>query len=91
MNSFDQRHDILDRRLRKDAMAKIENMTVALTGEIENMFGLPTQLFRPREQCNRIQVSHDGSIMTDPIPRLVKPNAPVDADDITTGVTHELE
>ena len=79
---------MLDRRRRQNAVAQIENMSIAASSPAQNVFHPAFNFMERRIQYDRIQVPLYGAIVTDHGPCLIEMDAPINANDIASGFPH---
>ncbi len=66
-------------------MAEIENMAGPAGGAAENLCHATFDVFRRREQRDRIEVALHGDVVTDSGPAFVEIDAPVETDHVAAG------
>src|ERR1700738_3179622 len=82
---------MIDRRLRQNTVAEIEDMAGPSAGAVENQSCAPPNFGDLSEQRNRIEIALNRDAIAEPRPRLRKIDAPVEADNVAAGFTHEFE
>ena len=70
MNCFYQSDHILNRGIRKDTVTEVENMSGSTLCAVKNPFDLFLDEIDGAEENNRIEVSLNGHIISQPCPRL---------------------
>jgi hypothetical protein len=80
--------DMLDRRRRQNAVAQVENMSIAAGSPVQDIFHPAFNFMERAIQCDRIQVPLHGAIVTDHGPCLIEMDAPINADDIASSLPH---
>src|SRR5438105_13074876 len=91
VDQLDQALKGLDRSVRKDAVAEVEDMPGAARCSTEHRQRFRLNCPPRRETHSRIEVALDGDVEADPLPRFVERNPPVHADDVRTGVSHQRQ
>src|SRR6202011_4339906 len=79
---------VLDRRLRQNAMAEIENVSRPSAGTPQNFVRARLQFFPAGEEQNRIQIALHGAAKFQAAPAIVKRNAPVEPNHLRSGFLH---
>jgi len=82
---LDEEADVLDRRVRQDAVAEVEDVPGATGSLVEDLLGLASQVVTGSEERGRVEVALDGAIGADCRPGVGQCDTPVDADHIGTG------
>ena len=82
--------DALGRCLGQYPVSQVENVTRAPRRPIEHVQYLGLKLARWCQQSDRIEVPLDAAI-GEALPSLVERDAPVHADQVAAGFTHEIE
>ncbi len=81
MHRVDQCDRIINRRLREDAVAEVEDVAGAAGGLSENFGGAAADFGAVGEKHAGVEVALHGAVEADGAPGVVEANAPVDADD----------
>jgi len=91
MHRLHHRDRIFNRRLGQDAVSEVKDMAVGrvrLGNDV--LYPLPDIFLGPEEYAG-IQVSLDDNFLAEPFHRMCHIDSPVYADDISTGLLHDLE
>src|SRR5690349_4072989 len=72
--------------VRQDAVAEIENVARASGSATQHVVGGSEEAIRGSEERGRIEISLDGSVVSNRCPCFIERQPPVDADHIATGV-----
>src|SRR5208282_2280116 len=78
VNRIDERDYVIDRRIRKYAVAEIEDMSGAPARLIENRAGACADFGNVREQRDRIQIALYRHAVIEPRPRVGEIDAPIE-------------
>ena len=79
---------IVDWGFGEDAVAEIEDVAGASGGAAENVFGARLQFLPVGEEQNRIEIALHGALVIEASPAFVERDAPVEADDVRSGLFH---
>src|SRR5437763_11226660 len=90
VHGLDERDDVLDRSLRQYAVAEVEDVAGAVRRPVENDFGAAAYDVGRGEECDRVEVAHDGHV-AEPRPCVVEPHAPAEADNVAPRLLHQLK
>src|SRR5436305_10689877 len=90
VHGLDESDDVLDRSLRQYAVAEVEDVAGAVRRPVENDFGAAAYDVGRGEECDRVEVAHDGNF-AEPRPCVVEPHAPVEADNVAARLLHQLK
>jgi hypothetical protein len=91
MNHVYQRDHILNRSLRQNAVAQIENVPVPSVRLLQNRFSLRAQVIAICKQGNRIEVPHHAYVRAYAFPGFIKPHTPINSDHIAARFAHQLQ
>src|SRR5271170_6748749 len=83
--------DVLDRRIRDDAVAEIENMTGPAPCQVEDLTHPLAYQLRLGEESDGVEVALDSTGMVERMPRPVERRPPVEAEDVGSGLLHRWE
>src|SRR5262245_42452370 len=78
--------DVLDRRHRQNAMAKVEDVPMPVGDTRQDVFGLAEHALRWTEQECRVEVALHTALESDSLPRGVDRDSPIDPNHVTTSV-----
>src|SRR5690349_8957224 len=88
MYHVDRRLNMFDRRCRQDAMAQIEDVSIAITGTTQNILHSAFDFMERSIEGDRVEVPLHGAIIADHCPGLIEMNPPIHADHIPTRLAH---
>jgi hypothetical protein len=91
MHHFGHGMHVLDRRLRQDTMAEVENMAKAVPGSLYDVIHTVLDLGQWREQGHRIKIPLNADVIPEAAPGIIKGHAPIHADHVSTRLPHGLE
>ncbi len=79
---------VVHRRVRKNAVPKIEDVPRSRVGEAKDVLGSLLKLVPRSEQQNGIEIALYGVIVPNRSPAFVERDAPVEADDFGASLRH---
>src|SRR5260370_33808335 len=91
MHHIDQRNHMVDRRFGQDTVSQIENMARTAARLVEDRAHAAPNLPDIGKQRYRVKVALHGNAGTETLPRLRQIDAPIEADYVAPGLTHQLE
>src|SRR5271157_5829751 len=91
MHELRQVLHVLDRRMWQNAVAKIKDVPGPPGGEPKNTLSAPLYFAPRREERDGIEVTLHGMTVADGAPALVERNAPVEANDFSSGLRHRRQ
>ncbi len=91
MHHLDNRLNVLDRGLRQNAVAQVENMPWSAVGKLEDGIDPLFDLVSWREQYERVEVALHCTVMADKIPAAIERNTPVDSDNARVRFGNEIK
>ena len=88
MYQIDGRSDMLDRRIGKNPVPQVKDVSRPAFGSPENIFHSPFDFRNGTEQHDRIEVSLHCAIVTYQCPGFIERDSPINPDHIAARLPH---